>query len=183
MGCGTSKAVPIVVDQDAPENLKEAHLISDAQEGLLTCIDSPDKVSDPVEVEESSSSSSPLAARTNGIEPSLPQANGEVLPPQREEGLWPSKLQHPRRRRSPSSRGTPRGNSRGSRTSKQQSLELTQELLEEKQVEAEKRRQEILSQRVQSAKQRTARSAGRMRTRPDDGDDVEQEDGLSKRYP
>ncbi|XP_069164461.1 uncharacterized protein [Procambarus clarkii] len=61
----------------------------------------------------------------------------------------------------------------------QQGSALTQEMLEEKQAEAERRRQELLSQRVQSAKHRTARSAGRMRSRPSDGDEVEQlDDGI-----
>ncbi|XP_069946175.1 capping protein inhibiting regulator of actin dynamics isoform X3 [Cherax quadricarinatus] len=60
----------------------------------------------------------------------------------------------------------------------QQGTFLTQEKLEEKQAEAERRRQELLSQRVQSAKHRSARSAGRMRSRPSDGDEVEQDDGI-----
>ncbi|KAK7073376.1 hypothetical protein SK128_016706 [Halocaridina rubra] len=61
----------------------------------------------------------------------------------------------------------------------QQNTSLTQEILEEKQAIAEKRRQEILSQRVQSAKTRTARSAGgRLRARGSEADEVDQlEDG------
>ncbi|XP_042865435.1 uncharacterized protein LOC122249015, partial [Penaeus japonicus] len=56
---------------------------------------------------------------------------------------------------------------------------LTQEQLEEKQAVAERRRQEILTQRVQSAKQRSARSAGRMRARNTDADEVETlDDGI-----
>ncbi|XP_068202129.1 chemotaxis regulatory protein ChePep isoform X2 [Palaemon carinicauda] len=205
MGCGTSKAVPVVLDQDAVENLKEAHLISDAQEGL-TCIDTPDKVSEAVGSQESSPSLH--SVKTNGIEPALPQANGEVLPEVGEEEVKEEEKEEEEEEEReeekedladlPRSAGgravafevaTPEeeGDSLIKRhppkkfqrleDQQQQASELTQELLEEKQVEAERRRQEILSQRVQSAKQRTARSAGRMRTRPDDGDDVEQLEG------
>ncbi|MPC56422.1 hypothetical protein E2C01_050383 [Portunus trituberculatus] len=52
----------------------------------------------------------------------------------------------------------------------QQGNTITQEKLEEKQATAERRRQEILTQRVQSAKHR---SATRMRPHPDDADEVE----------
>ncbi|XP_063863823.1 uncharacterized protein LOC135102445 isoform X3 [Scylla paramamosain] len=52
----------------------------------------------------------------------------------------------------------------------QQANTITQEQLEEKQATAERRRQEILTQRVQSAKHR---SAMRMRPDNDDGDEVE----------
>lgn len=52
---------------------------------------------------------------------------------------------------------------------------ITQEKLEEKQAIAERRRQEILTQRVQSAKHR---SATRMRSHTDDGDEVDKDDGV-----
>ncbi|KAK8382500.1 hypothetical protein O3P69_015414 [Scylla paramamosain] len=57
----------------------------------------------------------------------------------------------------------------------QQANTITQEQLEEKQATAERRRQEILTQRVQSAKHR---SAMRMRPDNDDGDEVEKDDGV-----
>ncbi|CAL4122526.1 unnamed protein product [Meganyctiphanes norvegica] len=194
MGCGSSQAIPVLDDQ-APESMKDplpdspqSQTEQTEQVEELTSVHSntPDHSSQQVDPGE------PPTIIQNGtaevILPSPPDSTEKIQHQQLPEAL-PS-LPTP-----PSS-----GQSRGGVAfevevpvtdasivkrhppRKFQKLEdqqlgatLTQEKLEEKQAVAEKRRQEILTQRVQSAKQRMGRSAGRLRARPDT-DEVEQDD-------
>lgn len=190
MGCGTSRGVP-VLEEDSPEAHKDApstqpegddvdlssvRTTTPDQNSKLVVPESPPPVAalapaPPAPLPNGTSSASslsnglsetpdhsaPTSAGTRGVafEVSNTNENGESLikrhPPKKFQKL----------------------------EDLQQGPALTQEQLEEKQAIAERRRQEILTQRVQSAKQRSARSAGRMRARNTDADEVETlDDGI-----
>ncbi|XP_050689726.1 uncharacterized protein LOC126982045 [Eriocheir sinensis] len=175
MGCGASRTVQAIDDgQDkSPESPEQPQ-----QPEELTSIrsNSPDLASKPVEA--------PTTA------PVIRQNGTELSAPALEDQLPESTLQHASAHsggravafevRPPDAnneslirRHPPRKFQK--LEDQQQNSIITQEQLEEKQAIAEKRRQEILSQRVQSAKHRTA--AARLRG-TDDGDEVEKDDGV-----
>ncbi|XP_063591522.1 ensconsin-like [Penaeus indicus] len=192
MGCGTSRGVP-VLEEDGPEAHKDA--LSSQPEGDdvdLSSVRSPtpdqnSKLVDP-------QSPAPVPAPAPAPSPPAPLPNGTSAASSLSNGLSDTPDHS-----APTSAGTrgvafevtndgENGESLIKRhpPKKFQKLEdlqqgpaLTQEKLEEKQAIAERRRQEILTQRVQSAKQRSARSAGRMRARNTDADEVETlDDGI-----
>ncbi|XP_071515584.1 uncharacterized protein [Panulirus ornatus] len=177
MGCGTSKAVQVIEE----EPTRSPSPVEPPDELTSVRSNTPDLDSKPIDPPTAS-----VVVQSNGTDPSgppvrqpigesLPQTPSEPTPPQSAGGravafeVGPTDASDSLIRRHP-----PRKFQK--LEDQQQGDPLTQEKLVEKQAEAERRRQEILTQRVQSAKQRTARSAGRMRTRPGDPDEVEQQD-------
>ncbi|XP_063863822.1 uncharacterized protein LOC135102445 isoform X2 [Scylla paramamosain] len=180
MGCGASRVVQ-AIEEDPEKSPAPPDQQKQQQPEELTSVrsntpDQPDQASRPVDPP----SSGPVI-QSNGTESSTPTLE-DNLP------------QSPLERKAPNSGGTravafevgppdasdslirrhpPRKFQR--LEDQQQANTITQEQLEEKQATAERRRQEILTQRVQSAKHR---SAMRMRPDNDDGDEVEKDDGV-----
>ncbi|XP_045611761.1 uncharacterized protein [Procambarus clarkii] len=185
MGCGASKTVEVIEEGEDLDAAKTPTTIEIQDELTSVRSNTPDLDSKPI----SPPTLAPLV-QPNGMESagspageSLPQTPVEDPLPQSADGrpvafevapVDPSESiirRHPPRKFQKLEEQQ--------QQQQQQGSALTQEMLEEKQAEAERRRQELLSQRVQSAKHRTARSAGRMRSRPSDGDEVEQlDDGI-----
>nr|XP_053657455.1 uncharacterized protein LOC128706555 isoform X2 [Cherax quadricarinatus] len=181
MGCGASKTVEVIEEGEELEPAKTPATLEIQDDLTSVRSNTPDLDSKPV-----SPPILPPIVQTNGmdaagtpLEESLPQTPVEESPTQSADGrpvafeVAPVDPTESLIRRHP-----PRKFQKleEQQQQQQQGTFLTQEKLEEKQAEAERRRQELLSQRVQSAKHRSARSAGRMRSRPSDGDEVEQQD-------
>ncbi|XP_045137744.1 uncharacterized protein LOC123520014 isoform X2 [Portunus trituberculatus] len=181
MGCGASRVVQAIEEDPEkspapPDQQQQQHQPDELTSVRSNTPDQPDQASRPVDPPSSGpviqSNGTEHSAPTlednlpkSPVERKAPHSGGtravafEVGPPDASESLI---RRHP-----------PRKFQR--LEDQQQGNTITQEKLEEKQATAERRRQEILTQRVQSAKHR---SATRMRPHPDDADEVEKDDGV-----
>ncbi|XP_042243275.1 uncharacterized protein LOC121880195 isoform X3 [Homarus americanus] len=176
MGCGTSQAVQVIEEDPAktPTTLEATDELTSVRSNTPDLNSKPvDPPSAPPILSNGTESSGPP------IEENLPQTPVEETPPQSAGGRAVAFEVGPADSSESIIRRHPPRKFQKLEELQQESSSLTQEKLEEKQATAERRRQEILTQRVQSAKHRSARSSGRLTSQTGHADEVDQQgDGI-----